>query len=114
MLSGGAEDLPTVGEDKSPLMGSGDSCSRKVGSRAHDSSVRGQAGRAGAKGFLLMHLDLLPQAFSVRLLGIGPHVDGSRDVRGASVLGLSQKKDIMRAYRVGVNPVDVGPWQRRG
>lgn len=48
-------------------------------------------GRAGP-GVLLMHADLLPQAFSERLLGTRPLGDGRRDQGRASVVGWSQKR----------------------
>ena len=48
------------------------------------------------KGVLLTHSYLFPQTFSEHLLGAKLHVDGSGDVRGAGVLGLSQEIEIMQ------------------
>lgn len=66
------------------------------------------------KGALLTHSDLFPQTFSEHLLGAKLHGDGSGDVKGAGVLGLSQEIEIMHMKNVGINPIVLGSRQCKG
>lgn len=62
-------------------------CSLSDRSGGKSPSVPGPHRESGA-GVWPMHSDLLSQAFTEHLLAFRAHVRGSRDVRGASMLGL--------------------------